>query len=380
MTDYRLTDKNFEDFYQAYLLSFKGEDTQKRREYFKIRYQNVKPYGYYEDGKFLAGLLRLPFQVQLDGKQYSMDGIGEVMSLPENLSVVNATTILKQALKDMYAEGVTFSYLAPFSFSYYRQCGYEYVFDNYGYQISFDKFPKIPVASNGKLVKVNLSEVDTELKELYHNLTQHDEGGVIRPDWWWDFLAASPQDWQVVEYFNADKQLTGYLIYTLVGDVMTIKELIYRDVNAFKMLMKFIKRHANSYKTLQYDSPILVNNLDLFAEPGQVKLEIKPYMMARIVNVSELFKQYFASDENIIIKVTDNVLSENDGCWTLQGEKIGSSEYDIQIDIRELSQVVFGKKTLTELSFFDKVQGSQDKLRKLEKLLTIKKPALRDYF
>jgi predicted acetyltransferase len=90
-----------------------------------------------------VALYSLPFAVNFHGVDYPMNGIGDVMSAPEAAGSGGAGELLQASLVAMLQAGVTLAYLAPFSYRYYRQFGYEQVFNHMHYRISTDKMPAL---------------------------------------------------------------------------------------------------------------------------------------------------------------------------------------------------------------------------------------------
>lgn len=381
MTDYKLSNLDLDKFYDLYLYAFNRTDSKKRRDFFETRYENSIPYGY-GDKRLMSGLLRIPFVSNFKEVRYRTDGIADVMSLPENMSGISANVLLRNALKDMYDSDAELSYLAPFSFEYYRKFGYEYAFDNYSYTIAVDDLPKVPMIRNGELLRTTVND---DLKKFYAKKTSSEIGGLDRPDWWWDYLVKKHPDRELIEYLGDSKEISGYLMYSRDNEKFRIEEFIYDSSDAFNALMKFVTRHASSHKIFQYDSPIPVNNLSMFPNPNKIDLKIKPYMMARIVNLEKFVKKYpfKKNDFILIIRVKDDVISENNRMWELNSNKFSPTEKfetDVEIDIRELTQVFMGKAKAIDLYHIGKVTGSLEAIKRLDSIVIDKQGILRDYF
>lgn len=388
MSNFKLTKKDLKKMYELYLYSFNRTDSKSRRNFFETRYNNAQAYGYEEENKLLAGLMRIPFTGHFGEVEYKIDGISDVMSLPENMSGVNAGKILQEALLDMYEEQVELSYLAPFSYSYYRKFGYEYVFDTYNYAIKANNLPKIVLKDNGNLKRTPLATIDTELKSLYNRTTKNEFGGIIRADWWWKYSPQKHTDWQLVKYFDEKNKLRGYMFYTRTEDTFKIEEIIYESSMAFNSLLQFVKRHSSAHEIFKYESPIPKNNLEVFSDPDKVKLTVKPYMMARIINLKKFILNYPFKQPNLDInlRIKDDVIKNNDNIWNLninndqvKFEVSETQTADITIDIRELTQVLLGKSSITDLQILGKVQGN-NKIKELNSAITSDQVIVRDYF
>ena len=90
-----------------------------------------------ENGKMCSCLQLIPFDVSFDGGSVPMGGIGGVASLPEEREKSSIRSIFEYSIKEMYEKGYVFSYLYPFSPSFYRKFGYELNMNVIIYNIPF---------------------------------------------------------------------------------------------------------------------------------------------------------------------------------------------------------------------------------------------------
>ena len=87
-------------------------------------YENY--WGAFSDGGTMtACLILFPYTVLYNGNTAGMGGIGGVASMPEHRMGGAVREMFKNSMASMRDEGQAFSYLYPFSFSFYRQFGYE---------------------------------------------------------------------------------------------------------------------------------------------------------------------------------------------------------------------------------------------------------------
>ncbi|WP_143801913.1 GNAT family N-acetyltransferase, partial [Oenococcus oeni] len=149
MNKYLLGENEFDKFYDLYLYSFNRQDSSQRKRVFKERYDHSLSYGIMNGSKLGSGLFSIPFEVNFHGVDYKMNGIGDVMSAPEFGGQGGAGKLMNEALFDMYKNHVTLSYLAPFSFGYYRRFGFEQVFDHTQVEIKSESLPRIKNAEHG---------------------------------------------------------------------------------------------------------------------------------------------------------------------------------------------------------------------------------------
>ena len=81
------------------------------------------------------------FQVSFQGQTVPMAGIGYVASYPEFRGNGAASQLMTEILQENYQKETLFSYLAPFSYSFYSKFGYRYVFNQKHYEIDAADFP-----------------------------------------------------------------------------------------------------------------------------------------------------------------------------------------------------------------------------------------------
>lgn len=386
MNKYLLDDKSFDKFYDLYLYSFNREDSTDRKRVFKERYDHSLVYGLMNGKKLGSGLFSIPFDVNFHGVDFKMNGIGDVMSAPEFGGRGGASKMLDQALFDMYKNEVTLSYLAPFSFGYYRQFGYEQVFDHTQVVIENDKLPRIKSSNKGYVERIDVKDIPDEMKKLY--LDQNHLGGVNRSQWWWDHMIDKHADHKVALAYNKDDILIGYMIYYHEQENFYIHEWVNLNPLSRQLLAKFVTKHQSIFKKFIFESPDPDFKADLLTDPYSAELTVTPYMMARIVNLEDFFTRYPVQNDldEVFIKVEDT-LEWNAHTWKISVRdrkvtiKIADGEAaNIELTIQNLTKAMFGYRSLESLDDYGFIKGDTKKIQDLDKVLVQKKPELIDYF
>lgn len=385
--NYRLNTTDEVDFYQLYLYAFNKPDSPQRRAFFSQRYQHAWVYGLKEQQRLVSGLYSIPFQVNFHQVIYQMNGIGDVMSAPEFAGRGGAGTLLRTALTEMAAKGVTLSYLAPFSFRYYRRFGYEQVFDHTLYQIASADLPRLKIDVHGQIQRLPLATAWPQLQDFYTAQPSSQRGGLLRPDWWWQYLSAKNPAWEVALRFDAQQQLTGYLIYQRTATTFDVQEWQFVDSATYQELALFITKHGTSYQQFSYAAPTAAQ-LDRLTEPYALTAKTVPYMMARIVNLKDFLQRYpFTCDfAPITLQVSDDILPANQATWQLQRQQgqtqIATSNVagELKLSIQSLTKASFGYRRLTDLLHYGEISGSQQVAQKLDQALVHEAPCLIDYF
>lgn len=193
----------------------------------------------------------------------------------------------------MRAEGVTLSYLAPFSYGFYRRFSYEQTFDQTHFEVQTADLPRLKFApSAGQVVRMTLAQAVPLIDAFFNQHPDNQVGGVQRTDWWWQYDVMKHSDWEVAVYREDTGRVAGYMIYTRQPETFVIQELMTSTVASQEQLLSFILKHQSAYATIQYESALTESLADLLPDPTIVKTTTVPYMMARIVSLADFFARY----------------------------------------------------------------------------------------
>lgn len=390
----RLNQKDFDRFYALYLASFGRENSDRRRKLLKIRYQNSTPYGVKENHRLVGGLYRLPLSVNFHNIIYKMGGIGVVMTAEDYRRQGIADLLLKNILQEMYQDGTELSYLDPFSYSFYRKFGYEQVFATTKYTIPASDLPTLSrIPSRKNLGIHNFKEVVPELKEYYEEVKPAHLGGLVRPDWWWGYLALRYADTKVILSYDDSGEVLGYVTYKLTGENCTIYEWEVKEDNpdTFKELFECVISLKQDVSEISYLRKSQNYVAGVLAEPKKVETTITPYMSARIINVEKVFKRYpFQSKfDSVVIKIIDPIISENDGLFEVSFDGKNCSikhlsdsktPVDFEIKISQLTKLMLGGQDFGFAVKVGKLIKYTKKSYSFGKALICARPELIDYF
>lgn len=388
-----LTAKNLDEFYQLYLYAFNNQDSEERRAFFNDRYEHSKVYGLLNGDKLSSGMLSIPFKVNFHGVTYKMNGIGDVMSYPEFGGHGAITALMRQAFADMRSDDVALSYLAPFSYEFYRRFGYEEVFDRAVYKIKNTDLPRVKLSEErGQFLRLPLEDAISLIDEVYENNAQSRDGGLKRENWWWHYLGLKHPRWQVGVYLEDGQNASGYVIYEAAGNTFKIQEIMYTNQLSYQYLQRFICQHESMFEEFEYASGDPKGFPDVMANPYVVNVKIMPYMMARIINLQKFVDTYpfIQKVKSLRLGVKDELIPQNNGIWRLKVnvngtsfEKISENERnlaDIHLDIQNLTKVFMGYRQLIHLKQVGKITGNIESIQNLGLALQSESPMLWDYF
>ncbi|MHC9533248.1 GNAT family N-acetyltransferase [Dellaglioa sp. L3N] len=385
MANVRLDETHFEDYFDLSIYAFNKKVSPQRKQFFRKLYEHSVNWGSVEAGRVVSGVINTPFMTHFHGTHFKMGGIGYVASYPEFAGQGSIGQLMNLALNDMYADGMTLSYLAPFSYPFYRKFGYEATFDQTIYRMNAKSLPRLKVNPIGHIERRRYSEVKDELKTLYQNNQLSQQGGIERTDWWLTYSAEKHPGWETAIYYNEADEAQGYLVYQREADEFKIVEWVYQTSESWLQLQNFVIKHQSAYEWFSYASPIGQPFPDLLANP-QVEIKTKPYMMARIVNVADFLTRYpYQHDfEAVVIQVKDTNIAANDGQWQVSRvagqtsvEKVRDRAPTLSIDIQNLTRSMMGYRTLKQMEKFGFVS---DDIMAFDRALIKEQPILSDYF
>ncbi|WP_261806235.1 GNAT family N-acetyltransferase [Lapidilactobacillus luobeiensis] len=389
-TDQALLDQYLELCYYA----FDRASNAGRREKLLVLASHSHVFVLLDDtGQVKSGLIVTNLPVNWHGRELLMGAVGYVATYPEFGGQGAISQLMQAAFAQMAVDGVYLSYLAPFSFRFYRRFGYEQVFDQVKYQLAAADFPRLTKNQSGSVMRARFADHLREMAQIYQANMQSQHGGVTRPDWWQHYRFSKHQRLELALSYDEADELDGYLLYEREpGTEFQVVELMTTTTAAQSRLETFIGKHISAYQRFTYVSGNQSLRNDWLPEAYQVQTTIQPYMMAAVADWPALLAQWhFTADlpAAVTLAISDDFYPQNAGVWELtvtngQGQLRPSSteKVDLRIDTRQLTKVVLGYRTFQELqqSGVD-FQASTEVLTRLQACLNyVDKPMLWDYF
>ncbi|WP_247244887.1 sterol carrier protein domain-containing protein [Lacticaseibacillus paracasei] len=161
-------------------------------------------------------------------------------------------------------------------------------------------------------------------------------------------------------------------------------------VAARHQLIEFIVKHQVTFKEIVYEAPDTDFLLDYLPNGDDVCATIKPYMMARIVNLKNFFYKYPAPQDakaDLVFRLHDDNIADNDGYWHLcvsddgiELEKVEQSSESVEISIQQLSKIFMGAQTATGLARRGQIIATAEEAAELDSVRVKQSPSLVDYF
>lgn len=249
------------------------------------------------------------FRVYWKDAKLKMSGIGYVASYPEFRGNGSIRKLMTDILEDNYEAGTALSYLAPFSYQFYGQFGYQYAFDQKAYTIPAPEFPKGKKTAGQVQRRAVSEELFEDMAEVHDQV--YNQGSLVRPQHVWEYYFKHKSQPFFATY-EENGRVLGYLIYEFAGTAFVIREFITLTQEAQDALYRFVSSHAASFEVIKWTAPSNVFLEYDLAEPSRIQLQLQPYMQARIVNLSAFLK--VNGQPEFSARIVDDILPQNNIC------------------------------------------------------------------
>lgn len=384
----RLTAADYDDIFALSQFAFQYTLSKEALEAKKAEAARHVIWGWIEQEKIAAKLHVIPLSSYVYGKQFQMGGISSVATWPEYRRQGMVKHLLKHALTYMKNQGMTISFLHPFSFAFYRKFGFELAFANKTYTIPIEYFKNVE-RGHGYVRRINNDL--TPLQAIYHAYAKRFTGPIVRDDQWWRQRVLNKQGHIAVAY-HMGGEAEGYLIYDVKNKQMTIQEIAYRSLNGLQLLMTFISHHDSMAENVQLTVPES-DQLSFILDEPTIKQQLIPYFMARVVDVHAFLQVYPFKQQQmkpLALHVTDDFFPYNSGTYILHFQR-GSIDItfarkkqtvysSICLNIQALTTIFLGYKRPSQLYNIGYIEGKKEAIHQLEQIIPDQQTFFPDFF
>lgn len=330
-----------------------------------------------DNGEMMAFLCS-PTQVMLyDNGTVNTSCIGAVSTLPQYRRAGALKGAFIKSLENSYDVGDDFSCLFPFSSTYYRKFGYEYVIGKNLYTLSLLSISAYDVGGSMALNEKG-SELDN-IKGIYHAFASKYNCMLARESdkYFKDVISNEPSKDGKYTYVYKDKNgmakaaFSFEKVKTDKGFDMQCNYLWYKDAEGLKSVLSFAKGFATYYNNIIFSLPQDVDMKHYIAEWALYPMNtaVVTFGMMRVINVqSVLAKSAYIGSGNVIIKITDNQIPQNNNTFELIFEngkaksvEITTKAEDVHMPIHVLSRLICGADTADSLNMYDDVVVTNSK-------------------
>lgn len=343
--------------------------------------------GYFDEDELVSTWLVFPWEIFIRGNILKFGAVADVTTQPEYRRKGQIRELFIYSLKQMKENGIIFSGLSPFKYSYYEMFGYEICTES---KILKTNPKEIILPNDFQLLKVkeiNKDESFMKLIDIRNQVGRKYSFLKITDEKTWNVRKFNKKD-KIIGVFDSDSNIVGYIIYHLkklpTGDwdiALIFREIIALTRDSFFTILSYIKKHTD--QIIEFHWPLLSNELTFsnFYEKDNVKIETKPHLMFRVVDVEkalEAIDYRKEIDTNITLDITDKYAEWNnttfevrikDGKATVERKPI--KDADLFMDINSFTQLFSGYLSINQLQYMSKAKVKEEKISTINELFPI---------
>ncbi len=336
-----------------------------------------------EDDEVRASVTVLPMEVFVDGEPAAMGGVAAVMTHPAYRRRRYAGELMRAALEDMRARDIHLSMLAPFSHAFYRSFGYELANEAIEYTL---KPTDLPTSAEQARLRAYREEDLPGMMALHEAEAREHQLCARRSEAYWRETLAR-DDYEAVVY-ESGEGVEGYVLYKISGweegreppRRLDARELVAGTRGASEALISFLGALDPATFSVGY-STSRGDPLHPYLRSSYVSAKVEPDQMLRLVDVEGALGLLDRTvDRPLVLEVTDDVIAENAGEYTLGGAKVvrgAEAAERVKLDVRQLAQLFAGYLPARQLARRELVgPGSAGALDLLEQLFPVGDPWL----
>lgn len=343
--------------------------------------------GWFHDDELVSQLAIYPCEVNIHGTHYQMAGLTGVGTYPEYAGHGLMHDLVKLGLTHMRDHHQWISYLYPYSIPFYRKKGWEIMSDHLTFDVKDTQLPK-PVTVPGHVERLEID--DEDVIKTYDTFAAQNHGAMIRNQLNWDeyWRWENEEDRIAGVYYDDNDVPQGYVLYWIADEVFHIKEMVYNTQEARVGLWNFISAHFSMVEHVKGN--IYKNEpLHFLLDDGDIYQTIKPYYMARIVDVIEFLKRYPFAEPGAPLHfiVSDPLADWNNGTFGLWWDEDGQLQVTtrpvgdaVTLDIQTLTTMLMSYRRPSYLARIERLQASKKALKTLENIIPMDEPYFSDYF
>jgi predicted acetyltransferase len=254
----------------------------------------------------------------------------------------------------------------------------------------FVRDPDLP----GEVVMLEKDRAGKVFPAVYDRARLQQPGAITRSSDWWEYYLSDPEKWRdgasarfYVLYESASGQPEGYLCYRIKdewehgipGHTLIVSELMPVTDEAYAALWQYCLNVDLVEKVKAYHRPIDEPLRWMLTDVRRVRVvEVQDEIWARLVDISgALAARRYATEDVLAFRVSDEFLSDNTGCYRLEGGPQGAracridSSPDLELPVADLSATYLGGVRFSTLARAGRVvEHTSGALRRADLMFT----------
>jgi predicted acetyltransferase len=343
-----------------------------------------------ENGSPVSSLQFLPYTLSLRCLPVPVTNIYGVFTIPEARNRGIMHQLIPKALQEMREQGSLFALLLPVTYEFYRKFGWETCWYHLEYRLTMDNIRPL-AAEYGYMQQIHDNEYLDELSDIYKVFCSTRNGFILRTRKNWEnILQDHVFDGGYLHILkHTQGHAEGYVLYTLANGTLTIREMGHTGRKAAGGLWNFIYSHADRAQTILWKAPFDDMTYHLL-EDARETVQIKPFVMGRIVDVQKVLELLLAScskELSLRIQVEDRQAPWNHGVFhvcsgkpVIREEKF-LEDRDIKLSIHTLTGLSLGSTAPKQADALGKLDYRDPSvLQQLTSLFVPQSNFMNDYF
>lgn len=307
-----------------------------------------------DDATMMATFCVIPWRANFDGHEVAMGGVGGVATLPQYRRRGAIRRCFEGALADMYARGMTLSYLYPFSNAFYRRFGYELACDKVRWRLKLDGLPGANAAGRWRLSEPG-NDLSAHIRAIDLRRNARYNCAVFGGDTEYRWAAENPfvkRDYTYVYFGESDAPSAYACVRARPGEDLNCVRSAFSDRCGLEGLLALFRRFAADHSHAVLDMPADADPRALLPEYslGTVERTVIQWGMARVVNVERaLSLARMKGEDTLRVAVTDGQIPENNGVFEVRfapgaenGVRKTDAAPDVALTIQDFSRLILG--------------------------------------
>lgn len=340
--------------------------------YFKNKFSPINTLVLEKNGKILSSIHLNQHKLLLNNNEYDVSYVVGVSTLPEVRGGGYMRDLMIKSLEEMKHRNQSISILMPIDFRLYSKYGFENCYDILVQNIDLFNLRKFKL--NGEFKKATEDDLK-DLVKIYNNHINRLNGSAIRDQKYFKELIEEMNTDGGYVYINYEDDIpVGYLVYSIINDIISVRECYYSSIKAYGSLLKFIFNHNTQIKKVEIYTNVKDPLKSMLDNPKDSDFILKPFLMSRIIDFEKFindssYNLSFEEEISTIIRIYDDYLENNNGVFRLfsEGSRLKVIKLDEHFDdkiqclnISELTSLFTGYKSLEEISFVNGIEYSDE--------------------
>ncbi|WP_101772699.1 GNAT family N-acetyltransferase [Peptostreptococcus faecalis] len=343
-----------------------------------------------EDKRELIASIQLnQHKIVVNNKEFETSYFVGVSTMPQARGKGIMRDLMKESLYEVKKRKQSVAILMPIDFRLYTKYGFENCYDILVQKMDIFSLGKYRV--KGEFLRADLDNI-SDLVDIYAECMKRYNGYAKRNKKYFEELLIEISEEGGYIFINYEDNIPqGYLVYSIESGKMVVREIYYKNTISYNSMLKFIYNHNTQCSEVELNSSIddmLKLRMD---NPKDAKFEIRPFMMARIIDFEKFIEEMsisvhkdYENKDDLLIEIEDDYIEENKGIFRATSkegklivrkiEEINSSKElnaDFKFNVNEMVAILLSYYSIDDLMFLKSEENL--KVASFKKLFNISK-------